>query len=77
MLKKAKYRHHYGGGKDNKKNLRENARNKYRSLPEGEKEAKITYGRNRYKNMTEDKNNKLEQYLRNYQAAKKIKHFFV
>ena len=39
----------------NKKILKENAKNNYGNLPEIKKEAKREYGRNRYRNITEDK----------------------
>ena len=60
LLQKAKDRYHNGGGKekaaeyyaDNKEVLRENVKNKCRSLSAEEKEVKRAYGRNRYKNMT-------------------------
>ena len=32
------------------------ARDKYRNLPEEEKNKKIEYGKNRYRNMSEEKN---------------------
>ena len=39
----------------NKKILKESAKNNYGNLPEIKKEAKREYGRNRYRNITEDK----------------------
>ena len=39
-----------------KKVLREKARTKYRELPEEEKNVKGEYGRNRYHNISEEKN---------------------
>ena len=38
----------------NKKRLREQARNKYRSLSEEDKNKKREYGKNRYNNMSEE-----------------------
>ena len=63
LLEKAKYRYLNCGGKEkaaeyylaNKDVLKENANKKYKSLSEEEKEAKSEYGRNRYRNMKENK----------------------
>ena len=41
--------------KNDKKRLRDDARNKYRNLSEEEKNKKREYGRNRYHNMSEKK----------------------
>ena len=41
--------------KNDKERLRENARDKYRYLPEEEKNKKREYGRNRYHNTSEKK----------------------
>ena len=65
---KAKDRYHHGGGKEkaaeyylhNREVLKENARTKSRSLPEEEKKVKRTYGRDRYRNRTEDGRNRLK-----------------
>ena len=51
MLSKAK--DYY---KNNKERLREQARNKYRNLPEEEKIKKREYGKNRYHNMSKKEN---------------------
>ena len=56
-MQKTKDRYHKGGGRervaeyyeDNKEVLRKNAKNKYRSFSEEEKEAKRAYGRDSYK----------------------------
>ena len=40
------------------KKFRDNARDKYRNLPEEEKNKKTEHGRNRYHNMSEKKGNK-------------------
>ena len=66
LLKKAKDRYHNDGGKLEW----ENAKNKYRSLSEKEKEVKRAYGRDSYRNMIEDEKNRLKKYQRNYQSAK-------
>ena len=55
LLKEAKNRYHNGHGKEkasknhkgNKEILKENARNKYRNLPEEKKEIKRAYGKDR------------------------------
>ena len=41
--------------KNDKKRLREQARDKYRNLSEEEKNKKREYGKNRYRNMPEEK----------------------
>ena len=56
LLKKAKEKYQNKGGKekaakyyqDNKKIIKENARNKYKNLTEEEKELKRQYSKNRY-----------------------------
>ena len=68
LSEKAKDRYHHGGGKEkaaeyylnNREVLKENARTKSRSLPEEEKKVKRTYGRDRYRNRTEDGRNRLK-----------------
>ena len=50
--------------------LREDARNKYRSLSKKEKDKKRKYQRERY-HMNADLNEKLKQYQRNHYASKK------
>ena len=47
---------------NDKKRLREQARDKYRSLSEEDKSKKRQYGRNRYHNMSEEKKQKLKEY---------------
>ena len=56
-----------------KETLREKAKNKYRELElsEEEKDIKREYGRNRYHNIYEEKNQRLKQYQRNYRETKK------
>ena len=51
---------------ENNKLLRERAKNKYRELPENEKDVKRLYQRNRYHNMTAEKKQRLKKYQRNY-----------
>ena len=66
ILNKAKYFY-----KDNKERLREQARDKYRSLSEEEKNKKRESGKNRYHNMSEEKKQKLKEYQKNYCKTKK------
>ena len=62
LLQKSKDRYHNCGGKEkaakyyleNSRILWENAKNKYKSLSEEEKEAKGKYGKKRYRNMKEN-----------------------
>ena len=60
--------------KNNKKRLKEQARDKYRSLSEEEKNKKREYGKNRYHNMSEEKKQKLKKYQKNYYRTKKSQH---
>ena len=61
LLQKVKDRYHNGGGKEeaaeyylkNRKVLKENANDKYRSLPEEEKGVKKKYNQNSCKNIKE------------------------
>ena len=55
---------------NDKKRLREQARDKYRNLSEEDKNKKREYGKNRYHNMSEEKQ-KVKQYQKNYREAKK------
>ena len=63
-----------------KKKLREQARDKYRNLPEVDKIKKRKYGRNRYYNICEENKQRLKEYQKNYRGTKKINikmfHFF-
>ena len=77
MLEKAKDKYLNSGGKEraaesylNNREVLRDAKNKYRSLSEEEKEVKRAYGRNRYKIMTEHERNWLREYQRNDQALK-------
>ena len=54
-----KTRHYY---KNNKERLREQARDKYRSLSEEEKNKKREYEKNTYHNMCEEKKQRLKEY---------------
>ena len=54
-----------GYHKNDKKRLREQARDKYRNLSEEEKNKKKAYGKNRHCNMSEEK----KQILKEYQTA--------
>ena len=56
---------------NDKKRLREQARNKYRNLSEKDKNKKRDNGRNRYYNMSEEKKQKLKEYQKSYREAKK------
>ena len=53
--------------KNNKEILREQARDKYKSLKEEEKNKKREYGKNRYYNMSEEKKQMLKKYQKEYQ----------
>ena len=48
--------------KNNNERLREQARGKYRSLSEEEKNKKREYGSNRYNNMSKEKKQRLKEY---------------
>ena len=56
---------------NDKKRLREQARDKYINLSEEDTNKKREYGRNRYHNMSEEKKQKLKEYQKNYREAKK------
>ena len=47
---------------NDKKRLREQARDKYKNLSEEEKNKKREYGKNRYRNMSEEKKQRLKEY---------------
>ena len=59
--------------KNNKERLKEQARDKYRSLSEEGKNIKREYGKNRYHNMSEEKKQRLKEYQKNYYKTKKVK----
>ena len=54
--------------------LREQARDKYRSLSEEEKNKNREYGKNRYHNLSEEKKQRLKEYQKNYREAKKFQY---
>ena len=56
---------------NNKERLRVQARDKYRNLPEEEKN-KREYGTNRCRNMSEENKEKLKEYQKNYRKAKSV-----
>ena len=56
--------------KNNNGRLKKQARDKYRNLPEEDKNKKREYGKNRYHNMPEEKKQKLKEYQRKYYEAK-------
>ena len=55
----------------NKKRLKVQARDKYRSLSEEEKNKKREYGKNRFRNMSGEKKQRLKEYQKNYSHSKK------
>ena len=66
ILNKAKYYY-----KNNKERLKEQARDKCRSLSEEEEEKKREYRKNRYHNMPEEKKQRLKEYQKNYREVRK------
>ena len=60
---------YYENGKER---LTEQAREKYRSLSEEEKNLKREYGKNRYNNMPEEKKIRLKRISKNLSGGKKI-----
>ena len=58
---------------NDKKRLREQARDNYRNLSEKDKNKKREYGRNRYHNMFEEKKQRLKEDQKNYSETKKLK----
>ena len=66
MLNRAKDYH-----ENDKKILKEQARDKNRTLSEEDKNKKREYGRNRCHNMPEEKKQRLKEYQKNYREAKK------
>ena len=71
-MQKVKDRYYNGGGKEkasayyigNKEVLKENAKNKYRNLSDEEIEIQAKYGRNGYRNMTEDEESRLKESIK-------------
>ena len=66
ILNRAKYYY-----ENDKKRLRQQARDKYRNLSEKDKNKRRKYGRNRYRNMSEENKKRLKEYQKNYREAKK------
>ena len=58
--------------KNNKDLLREQAKNKYRSLSKDEKDIKKQYQKARY-NMRDEEKQRLKDYQKNYREARKLK----
>ena len=58
---------------NDKKRLKEQAKDKYRNLPEEDKNKIREYGRNKYHNMSEEKKQRLKEYQKNYRETKKLK----
>ena len=52
--------------KNNKEWLKEQPRDKYKSLFEEEKNKKREYGKNRYHNMSEEKKQRLKEYQKEF-----------
>ena len=63
--------------KNIKDRLREQARDKYRNLPEDEKNKKREYGKNRYHNMPAEKKQRLKEYQKNYHEATKSQYILI
>ena len=61
-----------GYNENDKKRLREQARDKYRNLSEQEKNKNREYGQNRYLNMSEEKKKRLNEYQKKLSWSKKI-----
>ena len=55
---------------NNKKVLKNKARDKYRYLFKEEKNIKRKYGRNRYHKLSKEKTQKLKEYYKKYREAK-------
>ena len=58
---------------NDKKRLREQARDKLRKLSEEEKNEKRKYGRSRCHNMSKEKKQKLKEYQKHYLEARELK----
>ena len=50
------------------------ARDKYRNLPEEEKNKKREYGKNKYGNISGEKKHRLKEYQKNYCDSKKLQY---
>ena len=53
--------------------MREQAKNKHRSLSEDEKDIKKQYQKTRYHNMSDEEKQRLKDYQKNYHETKKLK----
>ena len=60
--------------KNNKERLKGQARDKYRSLSEEEKNKNRECGKNRCHNISEEKKQRLKEYQKNYYRTKKFEH---
>ena len=49
--------------------MTDQAKDKYRNLPEEDENKKGEYGKNRYHNMSEEKKQRLKEYQNNYREA--------
>ena len=58
---------------NDKKRLREEARDNCRNLSEEDKNKKERKGRNRYHNIPKEKKQRLKKYQKNYRQTKKLK----
>ena len=57
---------------NDKKRLRELARDKYKNLSKEDKKKKIEYGKNRYQNMSKEKKAKIKRISKKISRSKKI-----
>ena len=58
---------------NDKERLREQAKYKYINLSEKEKNKKGQYGRNRYRDISKEKQQKLKEHQKNYRKTKNLK----
>ena len=56
-----------------KQSIIKETKNKYRELSEEEENIKTEYGRNRYKNTSEERKQRLKEYQKSCREAKKTK----
>ena len=59
---------------NDKKRLKEQARDKCRNFSEKDNNKKREYGKNRYHNTSEEKKQRLKEYQKNYREAKKYQY---
>ena len=59
--------------KNNEELSREQAKNKYRSLSEDQKDIKKQYQKTRYHSISDEEKQRLKDYQRNYRETKKLK----